>query len=646
MRADNRKRTSRVPYLRLVEVLRPADVLLVVPPFAALNSPSLGIHLLQACGRESGFRVHVLYANLLLAGLIGERAYEKIWAPPLGSFAGERFFARRAYGVPPLGRNAKKMFDWTLVIPDADEEVEISPDFSSERPIKLQMLTRLEATSDDFISCLAKAINEVSYKVVGCTTNFEQTSASVALLNQIKALNNTTVTILGGGNCEGEMAAGIASLGASIDHIFSGDSEATFVRFVTATLTGSRPEEQIIRGNPCADLNALPTPAFTEFYEQRKVFLPRSAITADNTEIMYETSRGCWWGQKHHCTFCGINGQGITFRQKNPNRVIEELRTILHSAPTTKVMMTDSIMPYEYFTTLLPRLAAELPPHSISYEQKANLSLPKILALKQAGVTVIAPGIEALSSRILKLIGKGLQARQNVSLLRDARAAHMKVSWALLWGLPGDEIEAYEETFGIIPLLHHLPPPAFLLHLNIDRFSPYFSRPAHFGLTRVKPISTYVDFLPRGANVPQIAYHFTADYKCGSHKGLRVVRKLWESLEEWHAAWPEEQEEPLEDLRLSEQHSGSFLLHDTRRLVGLEKTYVLNRPEAVSLACSRPYSNSPFDSWALDKSLAILVDGWFVPLPVADPRLLLALARDPNTCKTEGARSSSPHMRR
>ncbi len=631
-------RSLRLP--GLAETLCPADVLLVVPPFCGLNNPSFGVHLLQACGRKAGFRVQVLYANLLLARMIGERAYVKTCASTLGPFAGERFFARCAYGVPPLGRYSKKMFEWAWVIADADDGPEIRPGFACERPIRLRELRRLEARAESFIDSVATAISGLAYKMVGCTTSFEQTSASVALLNRIKLLSEDTVTILGGANCEGEMARGIASLGASIDYIFSGDSEATFVESVGAILAGSCPRERIIRGAPCTNMDALPTPTFTEFYEQRRRFLPRSTTAEEDTEIFYESSRGCWWGQKQRCTFCGLTGESIVFRQKTPDRVIEELRALLHAHPTRKVAMIDNIMPHNYFKTLLPRLASELPQHSISYEQKANLSLAKVLALKEAGITCIQPGIEALSSGLLTLVRKGVRARQNLMLLRYARAAGIRLTWNLLWGFPGDEVEAYQETLAIVPLLHHLPPPDFLLHLVIDRFSPYFSRPSEFGVRNVKPITAYYDFLPRKADVRRVAYHFTADYKCGAHARLDVIRELWRELERWHASWAQGNGQPLEDLRMS-QGRGSYVLIDTRRVARTKKTYVLNEVEASSLLTSRPYSGSQFEAWALQQRLAVVVDGWFVPLPVAEPKILLALMGEPGAAQTASADGES-----
>lgn len=276
MRAPKRRKSwkqrtpARSPGMQdLGETLCDADVLLIVPPFAWLKRPSLGVHLLQACGRKMGFRVQVLYANMLLARVLGENNYSRICDAPLGCFAGERFFSRTAYGLPALGRHANRLFQPSWVIP-ADHDAEFEPDFGRDPSITLRELRRLEARAAGFVESVARAASERSYRIVGCTTTFEQTAASVALLNRIKLLDKNTVTILGGANCEGEMARGIASLGASIDYIFSGESERTFVEFVQSILAGSCPKERIIRGEPCTTLDALPTPTYAEFYQDRK----------------------------------------------------------------------------------------------------------------------------------------------------------------------------------------------------------------------------------------------------------------------------------------------------------------------------------------------------------------------------------------
>jgi len=610
----------------LLQTARGTDVLLIVPPFQALKYPSLGVHLLQACGRKAGFRVQVLYANILLASLMGEEAYAKICDAPWESFAGERFFARCAFGLPPLGRRAGRMFesDWAIgpnkdwgVAPDGDDD-------GGVKRITLPELRRLEKYAEGFVHSVAGAASERAYRIVGCTTTFEQTAASVALLNRIKALNKGTITILGGANCEGEMARGVASLPSSIDYIFSGESEATFAEFVRTIVGGSRPRSRLIYGEPCRDMDAVPTPTYADFYEQRRRFLPKSKVPAGQTGIPYETSRGCWWGEKHHCTFCGFNEEAIAFRQKSPDRVIEELRILLDGHPTRSVVMTDSIMPYSYFKSLLPRLAGRFPGATIFYEQRASLSLEQVLALQRAGITSIQPGIESLSSRFLTLVNKGLKARQNLMLLRFARAAGVHLKWYLLWGFPGDEVEAYEETLSILPLLHHLQPPGTVGHLSIERFSPYFCRPADFGVRNIRPGAGYHDWLPEGADVDHIACHFTAEYQSGAHDHVDLVFRLWQAVNRWRAAWKKEDGAPSEDLTLFRKHK-SYVLLDTRRLWSKQKTYSLHEREASTLLTARPYSGSEAETWALAEKLAVIMDAWFVPLAVADPSVLLEL---------------------
>lgn len=607
----------------LREVLDDADVLLVMPPFVELNYPSLGLHILQACGHKAGFRVRILYANLALAAFLGEKNYNRVFNAPSGSFAGERYFAHCAFGAPHLGRRTQRMFEPTWILPWKDD-VEFKTGLERERPTTLAQLRRLEARAEDFIVGVAQAICEQSYKVVGCSTTFEQTAASVALLNQVKRINPEVITILGGANCEGEMAEGMASLRASVDYIFSGESEATFADFVLAVLAGAPPPNRIVQGKPCSNMDSLPTPDYSEYYKQRRHFLPKSHTTPQKTEILYQTSRGCWWGERQHCTFCGLNGEGMAFRQKSPDRVIEELRVLASANPARRIVMADNIMPYSYFKTLLPRLAAEPGEIELFYEQKANLSLDKVLALMDAGITWIQPGVEALSSSLLKLMKKGVQARQNLMLLRYARLAGMRISWNLLWGFPGDELKSYEETLALIPLLQHLEPPSGMFHLSIDRFSPYFSRPAEFGIRKMMPVAGYRDVFPRFADIQRLAYHFTGLYDCDSHKHLDVIWELWREVERWQSAWGPKGLKPRLDLRLS-RDGRSFILVDTRSVARKKGPRRLQQKEAAAFISPQIHSGSELEVWALREKLAVVVDGWFVPLAVAAPQLFREL---------------------
>ena len=76
-----------------------------------------------------------------------------------------------------------------------------------------------------------------------------------------------------------------------------------------------------------------------------------------------------------------------------------------------------------------------------------------------------------------------------------------------------------------------------MVHLSIDRFSPYFSRPAEFGVRNIKPLKGYYDFLPKRADVERIAYQFTAEYRCGAHEHVDVICRLWQEMVRWQGAW-------------------------------------------------------------------------------------------------------------
>jgi ribosomal peptide maturation radical SAM protein 1 len=609
-----------------------ADVLLIVPPFASLWYPSLGAHVLQACARRAGFRVDVLYANVLLAAYIGERSYEQIASETI-ALAAERFFARSAFGLPPLGHGASEMFDPRRIFgPEHGERYRgLYPDGKAASlgvadGISLRRLARLERLAPAWVERVARAVAARRYRIVGSTTTFQQTGASVALLNRIKLLAPNTVTVLGGANCEGEMAEGLAALDLKVDHFFSGESEETFPEFVRAVLSGERPATRIIQGRPCEDMDAIPNTSCGEYFDQRARFLPHS-VPVRATYLSYETSRGCWWGQKQHCSFCGLNGEGMAFRRKSPERVIDELRAALRESPTRNISMTDNIMPHEYLTTLVPRLRSEFPGVNIFYEQKANLSFEDVLAFKQAGITMIQPGIEALSSPLLKLMRKGVLARQNLMLLRYGRIAGVKLIWNLLCGFPNDEVLSYHETLQLVPLITHLQPPSGLWHLGIDRFSPYFFEPSRHHITNIQPWPVYCDFLPEGADVSRIAYHFVGDYPCDTHRHMDVIQELNAQVKAWMVAWqqPTRKRPELKICRQGSQH----MLVDTRGLFDTTPLRALDEAEASLLLTAQPYSGTVEENQAIESKLAAIVDHWFVPLPVARLELLSELTRAP-----------------
>jgi ribosomal peptide maturation radical SAM protein 1 len=606
-----------------------ADCLLVVPPLAHLTWPSLGVHQLQANAREAGFEVAVLYMNVLYGALISPLEYAQLANAPTDWLLGDRLFARAAFEAPPLGfaierfrerveahnLNALRAAETYL---DHLSDVAGEPFEEGDTRYSMEELSRYEALALALVDALADAIAERGYPAVGASTTFDQTAASVALLSRVKVLRPATRTLLGGANCEGEMAEGIRSLADAVDHVFSGESEQTFVRFLRDLGEGQPPTQPILRGTPCRDMDALPTPRFREFFDQVHRVLPELGDTP--LWLSYETSRGCWWGQKNHCTFCGLNGVGMGFREKSADQVVAQLTEILAESPSRRICMTDNIMPWRYHETLIPRFPEEVGDVHIFYEQKANLTFAQVKGLWDAGSRTIQPGIEALDSDLLRLMRKGVLARQNIALLRYARSLGMAIKWNLLWGFPGDDVESYRRTLDLLPKLRHLCPPNALTHLAMDRFSPYFDDPKAFGITELAPLDCYAEVFPTGTDLERLAYHFKATYPSGSDAAQPLMAELNRDVWRWREAWVgDPHKRPA--LGVTRAGPGRYVLLDTR---GLDQppTLYLNEAQAQAVLLGGPLERVSAAEWAIRNGYAADRDGWCVPLAVAPYPLL------------------------
>jgi ribosomal peptide maturation radical SAM protein 1 len=305
-----------------------------------------------------------------------------------------------------------------------------------------------------------------------------------------------------------------------------------------------------------------------------------------------ETSRGCWWGAVRHCTFCGLNGSTMTFRSKSPARVHQEIRELEERYGISRFETVDNILDMGYFQSLLPALAADGGERRrIFYEVKANLRRSQVEALRRAGIVWLQPGIESLHSAVLELMDKGVQAWQNVQLLKACREVGVRLSWNFLWGFPGEEDAWYAETASWLPALEHLQPPSGVTRVRFDRFSPYHQRPETFGLAlRPATAASHVYPLPV-EDLRDLTYYFAdagrPDVFTGDGEitaGRPGIRAVQEKVDSWRIAfWTGEP-----PLLTVEDDGAALTFEDTRsgaverrfRLTGLERAVYLAAQDA------------------------------------------------------------------
>ncbi len=203
-----------------------------------------------------------------------------------------------------------------------------------------------------------------------------------------------------------------------------------------------------------------------------------------------ETSRGCWWGEKHHCTFCGLNANDMAFRSKTPARVLGEIRNLASRYNTLNILVIDNIINMKYVDKVCAPLIDEHCDYKLFWEVKSNLTPLQLKTMADSGILEVQPGIESLSTHVLGLMRKGITMLKNVRFLKWANYFGLSTSWNILAGFPGETEEDYLRQRRLVPLLKHLQPPGGWGQIWLERYSPYFFDPS-FPVRDVKPLSAY-----------------------------------------------------------------------------------------------------------------------------------------------------------
>ena len=201
-----------------------------------------------------------------------------------------------------------------------------------------------------------------------------------------------------------------------VDAVARGESESVLVPLIEALASGDDlssipnlcyrgPEGAVIESEATGapvDMDSLPTPDYFEYFERLEA-CPR-VQSAVEVQLPVTLSKGCWWGakKKNHCTFCGLNGIDMASRVMSDGRAFRTLVELSSRHQCNDFTATDNILPLSYFDNLLPRLAEESFDLAIFYEVKANMTRSQVALLRSAGVRTIQPGIESLSSSVLR----------------------------------------------------------------------------------------------------------------------------------------------------------------------------------------------------------------------------------------------------
>ncbi|MCL2001460.1 MAG: RiPP maturation radical SAM C-methyltransferase [Planctomycetes bacterium] len=511
------------------------QVVLLSMPFNNITHAPLALGCLAGALKREGIRVRTRHFGLDFAALAGGK-YLSVLRVITYDLAGEWIFAEAAFRdkSPDSGRYLA----------------------AYAHPVAIEDMVEMRRQAADFIAAAAREIIALKPAIVGCSSMFAQNCSSLAILRSIREAAPEIVTAMGGANCEGEMGEEIHAAFPWVDHVFSGEADFAFPAFCRKILDGepvgpagwtcpglrSPGDRALAKPGPIGrgmveDLSALADPCYDDFLYDLEQSPFRYRIAPG---YLMETSRGCWWGEKHQCSFCGLNGQSQKARRKDPDRAHAEILRLSARYNSTSFHFCDNLIPVEFFASLLPRLAEKK--LSFLYEITPLFNRDRIRTLAAAGIRWAQPGIEYLHDGGLRELGKGNKACQNIRLLKWARQYGMVLMWNLLHDFPGEREEWLRSAIDLIPLLTHLQPPQiWLIPIRFDRFSKYFNNPEKYGLD-LKPFAAYGDVYPLDdAGLRRIAYFFqNGDRMHFPEKETPLIKLLYRKLAEWHWLFPPE----------------------------------------------------------------------------------------------------------
>ncbi|MCA9473903.1 MAG: RiPP maturation radical SAM C-methyltransferase [Nitrospirales bacterium] len=510
-------------------------VALVTMPFTYSKFPSIQLGTLSALLKAQGIGVKTYHLNLEFAHVIGVPLYE-ILCEKRG-LIGEWLFSSILFRDNP--KHVQYPRDFKPVFEDTAREANCSVGYLEEIAYKIapQFLTRSMTVYD-----------WDQYDIVGFTSTFDQNVASLTMAKLIKDLYPHIRIVFGGANFDGEMGLEHFRAFPWIDYVVVGEGEESFPPLVKQILT--RKEDTIPPGvahrkdgdivlthntRLFSSFSAMGPPDYDDYFVQLAE-LEQQGSTGLNRILLYEGSRGCWWGEKHHCTFCGLNAQAMTFRAKPPEQVTDELDYLSSRYETTRFRMVDNIIDMKYIDGLFGKFAEAHLDLDVFMETKSNLTKRQIRTLAQGGVKCMQPGIESMSAAQLKEMDKGVSPLQNIQCLKWSRYYNVDVSWNILLGFPRETNQDYQRQRDLIPSLLHFQPPESTGKLWLERFSPYFMRPQDYGIRILGPDPAYeYVYDEKRVDLSKIAYDF--EYEADWNVDETVYGELVQAVNDWRARY-------------------------------------------------------------------------------------------------------------
>ncbi len=444
-------------------------VALLSMPWALFNRPSIQLGTLKAhLETDKSIKVSTLHPCLDTAHRFGTKTYRLI---SKDSWAGEALYAPLLF--PEQYGQAKHLFLQRMKKRGFSRHV---PDYDK---LQEELQKSLEIVVDKI---------HTGYDLVGLSVCFNQLFASLLVAKLLKERNSDPAIVFGGSSCVGKMGHSLLDNFPWIDFVIDGEGEKPLHR-LCRFLAGrtSRLSRQIVSrtGNvpsvsdvEIKDLNRLSPPDYEDYFTEMNSFFQSEPFIPT---LPIEFSRGCWWNK---CTFCNLNLQWRHYRSKSSDRCIAEVKMLAKKHHCLSFTFTDNALPLKESDSFFNRMAEEEVDYRFFAEIRAITDRNRIKQYRLGGLSSIQVGIEGLSSSLLKRLGKGTTAIDNIAVMRNSAESGITLDGNLIIEFPGSTEEEVDETLHALDFVlpyHPLISASFFL----GHGSPVYNHPKIHGIQAV-----------------------------------------------------------------------------------------------------------------------------------------------------------------
>jgi ribosomal peptide maturation radical SAM protein 1 len=541
--------------------MRPAlPLILVSAPWALYNRPSIQLGALKAHLQQSfpDLPVQAEHFHLRVAVQIGYPLYqavsERTWLAE--SIAATLLFPEQ---IPRIG----KLFAW---------------EGRRSRVVRTAGLMHLAASLKQACEDWLGSINWASFGLAGFSVSLCQMTTSLYLIRRIKEQCPDLPVVVGGSSFSGESSEALTALFPEIDYLIQGEGETALAQLADGlcrkNLQSTTLDPVLTRQVP--DLDALPTPDFAEYFA---VLQSLAAEKRFFPVLPVEASRGCWW-QAHDqghlapgaCAFCNLNLQWTGYRSKSPQKVVGEIECLSTRHKVLSFSFMDNLLPRKGARELFSALAESGRQFRLFGEIRADTPLALLAVMRRAGMRELQVGVEALSTGLLARLGKGINALNNLEMMRHCEALGVHHGGNLLLHFPGSTEHEVRETLEHMEYaepFRPLKPVSFWLGLE----SPVFRQPERYGIRLIGNDPRWSALFPASlAGKLRLMFQ--------GYVGDRTAqRRLWAPvatrLRKWSRDYGRLLRGPSPEPILGYQDGKEFLIITRRRLAGVSDVHRL-----------------------------------------------------------------------